>query len=206
MSYEVQLTYPVYDLNSSEFITIIQTILQTEFQNQITEYSNDFLPTDVKTDEYLLSPIADKEINPAFCSIIKAKMSSTDQRFSTQQNDSNSYIIGILANGLTNLRKIADAIYEILNDMDVKNYIFLYKNAAGDQIISDSGQYFVNSLSTDFEVSKTMNDKNIVYGSIVLNAEIAEVPKENTHTEIVGSTTDLKMGKDKKNIKQTTNL
>jgi len=206
MSYTVQLTYPVYDLNSSEFITLIQNVLQTEFQNQITVHGNTFLPISVKTDEYLLNPIADKEINPAFCSIIKAKMSSTDNRFSKQQNDSNSYIIGILADGLTNLRKIADAIYVILNDMDVKNYLFLYENSDGCKIISDSGQYFVNSLSTDFEVSKTMNDKNIVYGNIVLNAEIAEVPKFNDYTQIEEVTTDLKIGENDINVKQTTIL
>ena len=162
MSYISKLTYPIYDLNSSLFVTVLQEILQTEFQNQISTHGKTFLPTEVKTDEYLLSPIADKEINPAFCSIIKAKMSNTDQRFSVQQNDANSYIIGILADGLTNLRKIGDAIYTILNDMDVKNYLFLYENTEGDKIISDSGQYFVNSLSTDYEVSKTKNKKNIV--------------------------------------------
>jgi hypothetical protein len=205
MAYTVKLTYPVYDLNSSEFIEIIRTILETEFANQISVHGKTFLPTSVKTDEYLLNPVASKEINPAFCSIIKAKMSNTDNRFSDQQNDSNNYIIGILADGLTNLRKIADAIYEILNDMDVKNYIFLHKNSEGDEIISDSGQYFVSSLSTEYEISKTMNDKNIVYGSLVLNAEIAEVPKLNTHPEIVGITTEHKLGENKINITETTN-
>lgn len=204
--YTPLLTYPIYDLNSSEFIELIRTILEVEFNNQITEHSKTFLPTVVKKDEYLLSPVSDKEINPAFCSVIKAKMESTERRFADQQNDSNSYIIGVLANGLDNLRKITDAIYEILNDMDVKNYLFLCKNANGDNLISNSGEYFIKNLSTEYEVSKTMNDKNIVYGYLVLNAEIAEVPKLNTYTKITEVSTDFKMGENEINIKQTTNL
>ena len=203
--YESLITYPVYDLNSSEFVELIKDILEAEFSEQRSTHSKTFLPTEVKTDEYLLSPIADKEINPAFCSVIKAKMNSTDYRFSSQQNDLNNYVIGILANGLENLRKISDAIYEILNDMDVKDYIFHYKNALGDNVISDSGEFYVSSLSTEFEVSKTMNDKNIVYGSLVLNAQIAEVPKENAHPELTEIQTDNKLGKNEISIKQTTN-
>lgn len=204
MSYVSKITYPVYNLNSSDFLTIIQEILQVEFLNQRTIHLKTFLPTIVKTDEYLLSPIADKEINPAFCSIIKAKMSSTDQRFSDQQNDDNSYVIGILADGLSNLRKIADAIYEILNDMDIKNYLFTLKNINGDNIISDSGKYLINSLSTDFEVSKTMNDKNIVYGNLVLNAEISEVPIFNTHEEINQVVSEFKLGENEISLTQET--
>jgi hypothetical protein len=204
MSYTSKLTYPVYDLNSSIFIAMIQEILQAEFQNQITTHGKTFLPTSVKTDEYLLSPIADKEINPAFCSIIKANMANNDHRFHEQQGNASGYIIGILADGLTNLRKIADTIYIILNDMDVKNYLFTYKNANGDGIIWDSGEYYISTLSTEFEVSKTMNDKNIVYGSITLNAQMAEVAKVNEYTEINQITSDLKFGEDQKNIKQTT--
>ena len=205
MAYTAQLTYPVYDLNSSLFLEVLKDVLQSELINQRLTTSLQFLPKTVKTDEYLLSPISDKEIDPAFCSIIKAKISNTDNRFANQQNDLNSYIIGILADGLTNLRKIADAIYEILNDMDVKNYLFLYKNTNGDNLISDSGQYFIQSLNTEFEVSKTMNDKNIVYGSLVLNAEIAEVPKFNTYTDIDQISTDLKIGENEINVKQVTN-
>lgn len=204
MSYVSKITYPVYNLNSSDFLTIIQEILQVEFLNQRTIHLKTFLPTIVKTDEYLLSPIADKEINPAFCSIIKAKMSSTDQRFSGQQNDDNSYVIGILADGLSNLRKIADAIYEILNDMDIKNYLFTLKNINGDNLISDSGKFYISSLLNDFEVSKTMNDKNIVYGNLVLNAEISEVPKFNTHEEINQVTTEFKLGENEISLTQET--
>lgn len=202
--YTPLLTYPVYDLNSSEFIELLASILEAEFNEQITTFGKDFLPTSVKKDEYLLSPISDKEIDPAFCSIIKAKMLSTDNRFSNQQNDSNNYIIGILADGLENLRKIADAIYEILNDMDVKDYLFKYKNALGDQVISNSGEYYIKNLSTEYEVSKTMNNKNIVYGYLILNTEISEVPKLNTHEEINEITTDLELGENKKVIVQTT--
>lgn len=205
MSYTVpKLTYSVYDLNSSKFLTIIRDILELEFNNQRTIHGNTFLPTQVRTDEYLLNPIADKEINPAFCSIIKAKMTSTEHRFANQQNDLNSYIIGILADGLTNLRRIGDAIYEILNDMDVKNYLFLYKNSEGDQIISDSGQYFVSSLSTEYEISKTVNDKNIVYGNLVLNAQIAEVPIFNEHPDIEEISSDIQVGGNETSVKQLT--
>lgn len=204
MAYTARLTYSVYDLNSSLFLEVVRELLQAEFINQRLTPALQFLPKIVKTDEYLLNPISDKDIDPAFCSIIKAKMSNTDNRFANQQNDLNSYVIGILADGLTNLRKIADAIYEILNDMDVKNYLFLYKNLNGENLISDSGRYFVESLSTEFEVSKTMNDKNIVYGNLVLNAEISEVTKFNTYADIDQITIDLKLGEDEKNIKQTT--
>lgn len=202
MAYTSILTYPIYDLNSSDFIQLIADILKTEFLNQRTVHGKTFLPIDVKKDEYLLSPISDKEINPAFCSVIKAKMDSTEQRFSNQQNELNTYIIGILADGLSNLRKIADAIYIILNDMSIKNYIFLYKNALGHNLISDSGQYKVSSLSTEYEVTKTMNDKNIVYGFLALNAEISEVPKLNTYTEIEGVTIEYKLGDNEINLTQ----
>jgi len=204
MAYTTQVTYPVYDLNSSFFIELLKEVLEVEFNNQITTHANTFLPTTVKTDEYLLNPIADKEIDPAFVSIIKAKFVNTEGRYFEQNNDNNSYIIGILADGLLNLRKIADAIYEILNDMDVKNYFYLYENSRNCKIISDSGKFFISNLSTEFEVSKTMNDKNIVYGSLVLNAEIAETSILNTYEEINQITTDFEMGADNKNIKQTT--
>lgn len=206
MSYTTsRLTYPVYDLNSSEFVDTIKSILEVEFNNQIDNHANSFLPATVKTDEYLLNPIADKEINPSFVSIIKAKMASTDNRFANQQNDLNQYVIGILADGLTNLRKIGDAIYEILNDMDVKHYLFLLENSNGDKIISDSGKYFIRSLSTEYEISKTVNDKNIIYGSLVLNAEIAEVPELNEHTDIHGIETTHKLGENETEVKQTIN-
>ena len=204
--YTSLLTYPVYDSNSSEFLELIRSILKAEFDKQISTYSKDFLPTEVKTDEYLLAPIADKEINPAFCSIIKAKMDGTDRRFSDQQNDNNSYIIGVLADGLLNLRKILDSIYIILNDMSIKAYIFKYKNANQETLISNSGEFYVKGLSTEFEVSKTMNDKQIIYGYLVLNAEIAEVPKLNTYTAIEGVDVNLKVGADQKDIEITTNL
>ena len=203
MSYTALITYAVYDLNSSLFMDLIQEVLIAEFTKQRATFSKTFLPKTVQLNSYLLNPIANKEIDPAFCSIIKAKMANTDRRFADQQNDSNSYIIGILADGLDNLRKIADAIYEILNDMDVKNYLFLYKNANEDNLISNSGEFYISALSTDFEVSKTMNDKNIVYGYLVLNAEIAEVPKFNTFTEINQITTDLKLGENEINLEQT---
>ncbi len=202
--YTPLLTYPVYDLNSSEFVELIRNILEVEFNNQITEHSKTFLPTVVKKDEYLLSPVADKEIDPAFCSVIKAKMEGTEHRFANQQNDSNSYVIGVLADGLENLRKITDAIYEILNDMDVKNYLFLYENANGDNIISNSGEYYVKNLSTEYEVSKTMNDKNIIYGYLILNAEISETPKFNEYAAIDEIATDLNVGPNEKSVKQTT--
>lgn len=205
MSYTIpKITYSVYDLNSSLFIDVIKNILEVEFNNQITVHGNTFLPVAIKTDEYLLNPISDTDINPSFVSIIKAKMTNKEGIYHEQQNNSNSYVIGILADGLENLRKIGDAIYEILNDMDIKNYVFLYKNANGEQIISDSGKYFINSLSTEFEVSKTINDKNIIYGNLVLNAEISESAKFNTHAEINNATTDFKFGENEINVTQTT--
>lgn len=207
MAYTAKLTYPVYDSNSSLFLEELKAVLQAEFTSQRSApFSKTFLPKVVKTDEYLLSPIADQEIDPAFCSIIKAKMKGTENRFSNQQNELNYYIVGVLADGLTNLRKILDAISIILNDMDVKIYLFQYKNALGENLMSDSGQYMVESLSTEYEVSKTMNNKNIVYGSLILQAEIAEIPKLNTYTEIEEIELNLDLGANEININQTTNL
>ena len=78
------LTYPIYDLNSSEFVTLLKQILEVEFNNQIDNHSIDFLPTTVETDSYLLSPVSDTEIDPAFVSIIKAKMTRSDYRYHNQ--------------------------------------------------------------------------------------------------------------------------
>jgi hypothetical protein len=204
--YSAKITYGVYDSNSSLFLELIRTIIETEFTKQRNTLSKTFLPKTVKGDEYLLSPIADKEIDPAFCSIIKAKMEGTNQRFADHQDDLNHYIIGIMADGLVNLRKITDAVYIILNDMDVKNYIFNYQNSEGENLISDSGKYFVKNLSTEFEVSKTMNDKEIVYGYLVLQAEICEVTKFNTHPEIEYISTTNKLGANEIELKQTTHF
>lgn len=204
MAYSSKLTYPIYDNNASLFLEVLRELLEVEMLNQRTTHSKTFLPQTVKRDEYLLNPIADKEIDPSFCSIIKAKMEGTEQRFSNQQNDLNHYIIGVLADGLTNLRKICDTIYIILNDMDVKHYLFLYKNAENENLISDSGQYYVKNFSTDYEVSKTMNDKNIVYGYLILQAEISEVPKINTYDEIDSIDITNKFGTDEKEVNQLT--
>lgn len=205
MAYTSKINYSIYDLNSSLFVDVIKEVLQVEFLKQRTTYSKTFLPQVVKKDEYLLSPISDKDIDPAFCSVIKAKMEGTEQRFSEQQSDDNMYIIGILANGLENLRKIADAVYIILNDHNVKNYIWSYADSEGNKLISDSGKYFVKSLSTEYEVSKTMNDKEIVYGSLVLGAEIAEIPLIGTYADFEGANITLEAGEDKKEIILETN-
>jgi len=205
--YTAKVTYGVYDLNSSLFLALIKEVLEAEFTKQrLAPLSKTFLPKTVKTDEYLLSPVSDKEIDPAFCSIIKAKMKGTEQRFYVQQNDLNMFIVGVLADGLTNLRKILDAIYIILNDMDVKSYLFQYKNALGENLISDSGKYLVESFSTDYEISKTNNDQNIVYGSLILQAEISEVSKSNTYPEIDSVDLNLGLGENEININQITNL
>lgn len=200
--YTTRITYPVYDLNSSEFVTLIKNVLQAEFTEQIASHGKSFLPTVVKADEYLVDKIMDSEINPAFCSIIKAKSAGTDQRFGNQDNNENLFVIQILAKGLSNLRNISDAIYEILNDMDVKDYIFKYRNALNQQIISDSGKYFVSSTVFEFDVKKTINDKDIINGHLVLNAEIAEIPKENQHGALDGANVDHKLGENEINITQ----
>jgi len=207
MAYTAKLTYSIYDSNSSLFLELLKTILETEFTAQrIAPHLKTFLPKAVQTDEYLLSPIADKEIDPAFCSIIKAQMKGTENRFAGQQNELNYFIIGVLANGLANLRKILDAISIILNDNDVKIYLFQYKNALGENLISNSSQYMIKELSSEFEVSKTINDKNIVYGSLILQAEISEVVKLNTYTPINSVDLNLELGNNEVNINQITNL
>lgn len=204
--YSSLITYSIQDLNSSTFMDLIKEILEAEFQEQILTYAKTFLPVVVQKDSFLLDPINDTEINPAYCSIIKAKADNAQNNFHEQENIKNSYIIGVLANGLENLRKILDAIYTILTDMDVKNYIFLYKNAGGNSIISNSDAYRVSSLSTEYQVSKTINDQNIIYGSLVLEAEIAEIATLNTFTAIEGVDTTHKLGDNAKEILQTDNL
>lgn len=174
MSYSPVITYEVYDLNSSLFLALIKEILEAEFAVQIEEYENDFLPSAVKTDEYLLNPVSDLDIDPSFCSVIKAKSVNGENQFHKQTNEKNTFIIGILAEGLESLRKISDAIYIILNDMDVKNYIFLQG------LLSNSEAYKITELSSEFQVSKTINDREIVYGYLTLEAEIAETSKFNT--------------------------
>jgi len=206
MAYSSKVTYPIYDLNSTEFMEVVRELLQVEMLNQRTTHGKTFLPQVVKKDEYLLNPIADKEMNPAFCAIIKAKTEGTDQNISNQQNDLTYYIISIMANGLENLRKIADSIYIILNDMDVKSYLYLYKNASGDNLIYDSEKYKVNSMSAEIEEKKTMNDKNIIYGNVILQAQIVEVPKENTHPAVEGVNVNLQAGPNKKEIKFNTDV
>jgi hypothetical protein len=204
MAYESKITYEVDDLNSSIFLEMIREILQVEFLNQRTEHSKTFLPQLVKKDEYLLSPVVDKEIDPAFCSVIKASMQNTDSRYFNQNNDTNQYIIGILANGLENLRKIADAVFMILNDLDIKNYLFTFKDANGTQLISDSAEYYIQNLSTEYEVTKTMNNREIVYGSLVLNAQIAEVPLQNEYPDLEGI--DSKITIHDQDVKQSSDL
>lgn len=204
MAYTSKIEYEIYDLNSSVFVELIREVLEVEFLNQRSIFNKTFLPQSVKKDEYLLSPVSDKEINPAFCSVIKAKMEGTEQRFSEQQNDDNTYIIGILANGLENLRKIADAVYIILNDHEVKHYFWSYANN-GVKLISDSSKYYVKALSTEYQVSKTMNNKEIVYGSLMLGSEIAEVPLFNTYSDFEGSDHIIKVGENEKEIHFETN-
>jgi len=203
--YSSKITNPIYDLNSSLFLEIVREILEAEFVNQRTNFAKTFLPLAVKTDSYLLNPISDKEINPAFCSVIKAKSTNSENQFHGQDNNLNIFIIGILANGLENLRKICDAAYIILNDMDVKNYLFNYK-VDDNNIISDSGTYKVSAISTEFEVSKTMNDKNIVYGNLTLVCEIAEVAKFNTHEPLTEINTTHKLGVNEIEVIQKINL
>lgn len=173
MAYISLITYGIYDLNSSLFLELIREILEVEFNKQRNQFAKTFLPKIVKKDEYLLSPVSDTDINPAFCSVIKAASKNAENHFHQQSNEDNTFIIGVLADGLENLRKILDSIYIILNDMDVKNYLFTYG------ILSDTGKYRINQMNHEFEVSKTSNDKNIVYGSLTLQAEIAEIAKEN---------------------------
>jgi len=203
MIYSPKITYPIYDLNSSLFLEIIRNILETEFQNQINIFGNLFLPISVSSDSYLLDPISDKEINPAFCSIIKAKSINLENQFHSQENIKNTFIIGILADGIENLRKICDAIYIILNDMEIKSYIFLITNEAGEKLISDDSSFKVSSMSTEFEVSKTMNDKNIVYGSIQLEAEIEESFKFNIHVPLKEVHITHQLGENLTELKQT---
>lgn len=195
--YSPLLTYGVYDLNSSLFLEVLRNVLEVELSNQVANKGKTFLPLSVKKDEYLLNPVSDLDINPAFCSILKAKQVKAESNFHQQSNEKNTYIIGILAEGLENLRKIADAIFIILNDMDVKNYLFTYKDAQGNNLIADSGTYRVISLSNEFEVSQTINDRNIIYGSLSLEVDIAEIAKLNTYNKLTEVDTTLQLSNER---------
>ena len=196
--YSSLITYSIYDLNSSLFLELIREILDVEFTKQRNVFGNDFLPVNVKTDEYLVNPISDLDINPAFCSVIKAASSNGENHFHGQSNEVNTFLIRVLADGLENLRKILDSVYIILNDMDIKNYLFTYKNANGEKILSNDGMYRVNQMSNEFEEQKTINDKNIVGGYLTLQAEIAEVSKFNTYPELTELNIDLQVGPNQK--------
>lgn len=191
--YSAKITYPIYDLNNTLFIGIIQEVLEAEFLKQRTAHSKDFLPTSVKNDDYLINPISDNEINPSFCAVTKVS-SDLNDHFYEQENLDNSFIIQVVAIGLENLRKITDAIYIILNDMDVKNYLFQVKNDFDELLISNSGSYSVKTIVTNLETKKTINDKDIVMGNLVLNVQISEKVKFNDTTPIDILSTTLKLG------------
>lgn len=205
MAYTSQITYPIYDLNSTEFMEVVRELLQIEMLNQRTAHGKAYLPQLVKGDDYLVNPISDTDINPAFCSITKAKMESTDHNFPTQQNNMNYYIISLLAKGIDNLRKIADAIYIILNDLDIKMYLSLATSTNGDKLLYTKSSLEIKSLSTEIEERKTVNEKDVVYGNLVLQAQITEVVQKNTYPEIEGINEVHEIGSDEKEITQITN-
>lgn len=204
MAYTSKITYPVYDLNSTLFVELVREVLQVEFLEQRNNHSKDYLPLVVKNDEYLVNPISDEEINPAYCAVTRAKSEIEGQLFK-QENLVNSFIIQVVANGLENLRKVTDAIFIILNDMDVKHYFFQYKNDDNQNIIFDSSLYKIDSISTDITTKKVINNKDVVMGNLVLQAGIAEVVKYNKTTQTEGASTSHKIGESQIEIKQETN-
>jgi hypothetical protein len=203
MAYSSVITYPVYDLNSTEFLEVVRELLQVEMLNQRTAHGKIFLPLVVKPDEYLLDKVADKEIAPSYCAISKAKMESSDPNFPSQQNNMNFYIISILAFGLGNLRKIADSIYVILNDLDVKTYLSQVESARGDRLVYNKNSLHISSLSTEIEEKKTLNSKNVIYGNLIFQAQITEKTQLNTSTPIHSVVVTNKIGEDEKEIIQT---
>lgn len=204
MAYTAQITYPIYDLNATLFQEVVREVLQAELVKQRTTFSKTFLPQLVKTDEYLTNQISEADLNPAFCSVVKAKTDGTDQQFTGQQNNLNYYIISVYAFGLDNLRKITDALYIILNDEVIKQYFFLYQNTNGDNVISDSGKYKVNNLSTEIEVKETTNNKDVIYGSLILQAEIAEVTQLNTFADFDSIEVTHQLGENETELIQIT--
>ncbi len=204
MAYSTKITYPIYNLNSTEFLEVVRELLQVEMLNQRNNHGKTFLPQSVKTDEYLLNDISDKEIDPSYCAISKSKMESSDQNFPSQQNNLNYYIISILANGLENLRKIADSIYIILNDLDVKIYLSQVESIRGDILVYNKNTLKISSLSTEIEEKKTMNDKNVIYGNLIFEAQIIEKTQLNTSTPIDSIEVINKIGENKKEVKQLT--
>lgn len=204
MAYKAQITYPVYELNSTEFMNVVKEVLQVEMLNQRTTHGKTYLPIEVKGDDYLVNPINSNDLNPAFCSIAKPEFKKGDVNFSKQQNNNVIYIISILAKGLNDLRKIADSIYIILNDLDVKTYLSQAKSTRGDLMLFRKESFMVNSLSTEIEERKTVNDKNVLYGNLIVEAQIAEVTQFNTYTPI--DSVDLKVQLGNEEIQEITNF
>lgn len=204
MAYASQITYEVYDLNSTEFLRLVQEVLHVEMLNQRATHNKTFLPQIVRGDDYLVDKIADKDINPSFCAISKAKMEGSESNFASQQNNLNYYIISIMANGLENLRKVADSIYVILNDLDVKTYLSMVEDSNGCKIVFNKSTLKISSLSTEFEVKKTENNRDVIYGNLILEAQIVEKTRLNTSTPINSVDLTNKFGEDKKEIKTLT--
>lgn len=204
--YTSQLTYPVYDLNSTEFMEVVREVLQVEMLNQKNNHGKSFLPEKVNPDRYLLNGIADTEMNPSYCAIAKAKMNGTEDNFSIQQNNNNIYIISILAYGLSDLRKIADSIYVILNDSDVRIYLNEVESVRGDKLVFRKSAMRISSLSTEIEEKKTKDNKDAIYGNLIFEAQIVERTQLNTSTPIDSVYVDTRFGEDEKKIEQVTEL
>lgn len=204
MAYLPQLTYPVYDLNSTEFMEVVREVLQVEMLNQKNNHSKPFLPEKVNPDEYLLNGIAPTEMNPSYCAIVKAKMDGTEDNFPSQQNNNNIYIISILAYGLEDLRKIADSIYVILNDLNVRTYLSQVESVRGDKLVYNKSTLKVSSLSTEIKEKKTLNNEDAIYGNLIFEAQIVEKTQLNTSTPIDSVHVDNKFGENEKEVKQIT--
>ncbi len=258
--YSSKITYPILELNSSFFLETLRSVLEVELLKQRSSFGKTFLPILVKKDEYLLNPIADSDMNPSFCAIVKAKTLDDKSGAKEQQNTNTTYMVVVAAYGLDNLRKIQDVIFQILNDLNVKHYfqqlqrevisgeIFPYNLleyqvldgisivyngntiVKGDKfqavdgvttftktegseiviqfdnkIIYDDDAYIVNSVNTDINKEKTVNDLDFISGNLQIDVLISENTKINKTDPITEINTKHELGKNNIKIEQQTN-
>lgn len=179
--YSSKITYPILELNSSFFLETLRNVLQIELLKQRSSFGKTFLPQIVKKDDYLLNPIADSDLNPSFCAIVKAKTVDDKSGAKQQQNTNTTYMVVVGAYGLLNLRKIQDVIFQILNDLDVKHYFQKLQR----EVIS--GEIFTYNL-LEYQV---LDGESIVYNgnTIVAGDKFEAVDGVTTYTKTTGNET-----------------
>jgi hypothetical protein len=180
--YQSKITYPISELNSSFFLEELRKVLEIELLNQRNNFTKTFLPESVKKDDFLLNPITDSDLNPAFCAIVKAKSIDNKEGFNEIQVIDNTFLVKIAAYGLDNLRKIQDVIFQILNDLDVKHYFYQLKREILSGDIIQDVEYLVQGANLEFV---TYNGNDYLDGETFIGVENITTYDKDTGNEIV---------------------